>query len=741
MNNKIKTAAGAVCAALCFLTVFFLTGAQVHAASAQLTHCHTGSRQNGGGCYGEKKTGIKVCHSYNVSCFYNGQSYTYVCGQCNSRWDYPYQLNGACCSSQVTETYYETNCGKSGAAAVSFSCEKSTEAWAKELALTASYSVQEEGISISGYLWNGSPGGSSYRVTENGTYTLGLTGSGNADFSPVISITVDHIDNTAPVVESFGAESDGWSQSVQLCVNASDAGSGLANEAYSYDNGASWHAERTYMATENGSYRVQVRDAVGNVSTAETVVSRIDRTPPAVSVSTSPSVDNWYDGSLTVTVHAQDAESGLSDAPYSFDGGASYLVGNLATLSGSGTFEIAVADHAGNVTRLSFHAEKKQRPQPTQTPGSGSVAGGGNAANAGAGGSVAGGGNATNAGAGGSGAGGGNASNAGAGGSGAENAETDSAGDAGGGNPGTGGAGNADASGEGGTESQETAGAGGNTGSGKGAGVGSIGGGADRTRQNAQGDQQAEGGGSGTDAAESGKNSGLNGAAIGKSGGDGRGGLREFWNDTLQEAETLPQHYPDGLPRVESMTGDGQGGVGSQDGTGGRDGEIDQEESATDSGSGESVREDGGRVEETIIQNELLASANEQEAAILNRTGNAGAGAQYGGVWMMALCAALLAAAVLFGWALLFGVRVDTKDERGHYRFAGMTRVTTEERERLHVVPLTKQIIRNSHTNELRIRLGLLCRKRHGGETLLLRYRSIRREFKADGTAEMHIRA
>lgn len=717
MKNKIKTAAGALCLALCFLTVFFCCTAEVCAESGQLTHLHSGSRTNGGGCYGTKKTATWVCHSFNVSTGFNGTDYIYVCGQCGFRWSSHGKVDDPRCDGQVTEAYYEVSCGKEGTAAVSFSCEKSTQGWTKELDLTASYSVHEGGISISGFLWNGSPGGAVCHVTENGTYTLGLAGSGNVDFSPTVSVAVDHIDSTPPDISSFQTASDAWGSSVQLIVNASDGESGLSDEAYSYDGGVTWSSSNTYTVTANGGYSVCVRDAVGNVSTEETTVDRVDCTPPTVSVLASPSVDNWYDGSLTVTVHAQDAGSGLADAPYSFDAGATYLVGNSATLSGSGTLGIAVADRAGNVTRLSFHAEKKQRPQPTAAPagGSGSGAGGGNIGNGGAGdaGSVL-----------------------GAGGTGS----VTEAGDAG-----TGSETGADASEIGGTDGNGGLNGGqdisGSDTNGTGAGVSGISNGTGSTgrgQRSTQGNQNA----GGTE----------DGAGNSKGGKKGRYGLGE---DGMEEMQSdvegiLPQHYPGGLPRVGSMTNGHQnesgadsadgagdiGGIGDMGGSGSVDGTEGTDEIDSLNGA------DGVREEEAIIQSELLASENEQEAVILQRTGDfVSAGLPYASMPMLVVCAVSLAAVGMFGWAMLFGVWVDTRDEKGHYRFAGITRVTTKEQERLRVVPLTKQIIRNSHTNELRIRFGPLCHKSCEGETLLLRYRSMRREFKAQRTVELHIRA
>lgn len=751
MKNKIKTAAGALWLALCFLAVFFCCTEEVCAESGQLTHRHSGSRENGGGCYGAEKSVTWDCHSYDVSGGFNGTDYIYVCGQCGSRWSSPGKVDEPRCSGQGTTTYYGLNCGKDGMAAVSFSCEKSTQGWAKELDLTASYSVYEGGIDISGFLWNGSPGGACCHVTENGTYTLGLAGSGNVDFSPTVSVTVDHIDNTPPSISSFQTASDAWGSSVQLIVNASDGQSGLAGEAYSYDGGASWSSSNTHTVTANGGYSVRVRDAVGNVSTAETTVEHIDCTPPTIAISTNPSVDNWYDGSLTVTIQAQDAGGGLADAPYSFDGGATYLVGNSATLSGSGTLEIAVADRAGNVTRLSFRAEKKQRPQPMPAPDSGSAsgAGGGNAgSNAGSGaagnaGSVAGaGGTGTN------GTGAGSENGAGTGGTGMDGTNGN-----GGANGGTGSSGS-DTNGTDGIAAGGTGNGSGNRGNGNtGAGVSGISNGTGSTGRGQRSTQGNQNAGETED-----------GAGNSKGGKKDRYGLGEDGTDEMQsDAEgILPQHYPGGLPRVGSMTnghqngsgtdsadgtGDtggigGMGGIGDIDGIGGTDGIGDSNGTEGADETGDSSGTDGAREEEAIIQNELLASASEQEAAILQRAGaSAGAELPYVSMPMLVVGVAVLAAAGVFGWAMLFGVRVDTRDEKGHYRFAGITRVTTKEQERLRVVPLTKQIIRNSHTNELRIRFGPLCHKCCEGETLLLRYRSMRREFKAQRTVELHIRA
>lgn len=737
MKNNIKAAAGAVITALCFLTVFLGAGLRACAESAQLTHRHTGSRQNGGGCYGAQKTETWDCRSYQVSVGHNGTDYIYVCGQCGTRWSSHGKVDEPRCSGQGTTTYYEVNCGKSNAAAVSFSCEPSTREWARELDLTASYIVHESGISISGFLWDTSPGGTSRHVTENGTYTLGLTGSGNVDFSPTVSVTVDHIDRTAPAISSFQTASAAWGSSAELSVSASDSESGLAAEAYSYDGGASWSPSPVHTVTENGTYHVSVRDAVGNVSTAEAAVSHIDRTPPTVSIVTDPSVDNWYDGGLTVMVRAQDAESGLADAPYSFDGGAGYLVGNSVVLSGSGTLDIAVADRAGNVTHLTFRAEKKQRPQPTAVP-----EGGGGSANAGSGGTSAGTGSGNGSGSVGTGSGAGG--NTGTGG----NESGGTVGD-GTGNTGTGvfGSGNAAAGGSatggaGGASGGMGSGNGGNSsgaGGAAGSGIsGTAGSGTGNTKTGSHGNT-----GDGARTKNSGSETGQRGSA-----GAGKGSYEEGKRGSLRGAlpaagGVLPQHYPNELPRVESMTGNHQSGTGEDAEYGVQ--ASQSENTGHDIGEIRSENPDGGAAvdqgEDEILQEELFSGAGGQEAAVLQKTYAAGNGSFLDSAWMLPACVIVLAGAVLFGWVLLFGIRIDTRDEKGRYRFAGITRVTADRQERLRVVPLTKQIIRNSKTNALRIRFGALCHKRCEGETLLLRYRSMKREFQEEKTVELHIRA
>ena len=133
-----------------------------------------------------------------------------------------------------------------------------------------------------------------------------------------------------------------------VTVTASDTGSGLAAQAYSFNGGASWQASNTFTASGSQSWvagTIMVRDAVGNIAYNQTTVSVItqaDTTPPSIQIATS---------GLTVTVTASDA-GGLAAQAYSFNGGASWQTSNKFTATGSRSWvagTIMVRDKAGNI--------------------------------------------------------------------------------------------------------------------------------------------------------------------------------------------------------------------------------------------------------------------------------------------------------------------------------------------------------------------------------------------------------
>ena len=375
MKNKIRLFAGAVCLLLEML-LFFEKGsvcAAQDSGSVSFYHMHTGDSEKGGGCYGREVSNTRECGSYQLSIWDNGQgSYNYLCTKCGNQWVYQYKLVGEHCRNKITERHYERNCGMDNTVLATLSCSKSESGWTKELDLTASCQINHGGFTLLSepYVWNGSASSSAaYHVTQNGTYTLGIRAQGNADLSQGISITVDNIDNCPPVISEFAAGGQGFCQQAELRVNASDSESGLAAQAYSYDGGATWTEQNSLHVEQNGTYSVIVRDAVGNQSSAKADIICIDSTKPSMEIVTSPAMEQWYDGELTILVNASDSESGLAESPYSFDGGNSFLVGNSYKITADCDLQIVVTDRAGNRSSTVLSARKKVRaPKPTTKP-------------------------------------------------------------------------------------------------------------------------------------------------------------------------------------------------------------------------------------------------------------------------------------------------------------------------------------------------------------------------------------
>lgn len=151
--------------------------------------------------------------------------------------------------------------------------------------------------------------------------------------------------------------------------------------------------------------------------------------------------------------------------------------------------------------------------------------------------------------------------------------------------------------------------------------------------------------------------------------------------------------------------------------------------------------------EEAAVQNELFAAQNELEAATLERERIPVPGPNPIGtgwstnVGLYAVCGAVVLAALSAGWVWLFGVRVYTRDAKGRFRIAGITRVMIKGNDKQKIVPLTKQIIRNSVTNDLCLRFTGPVLSRYAGEGLLLVYKTMRREFTAQREVRIRMHA
>ncbi len=123
--------------------------------------------------------------------------------------------------------------------------------------------------------WNGGEytPENAFTISENGNYEVVIRDiAGNA---VVRNITIENIDKSAPEIIQITHKPTPWYEgSCTLYVEAKDIGngnegSGLAREAYSYDGGITWTENSFYKVTGPQKISVSVRDAVGNIITAE----------------------------------------------------------------------------------------------------------------------------------------------------------------------------------------------------------------------------------------------------------------------------------------------------------------------------------------------------------------------------------------------------------------------------------------------------------------------------------------
>ena len=160
------------------------------------------------------------------------------------------------------------------------------------------------------------------------------------------------IDDSVPTIKNVTGNPIQWIKNkVTLTVNAEDSLSGLATEAYSFDNGQTWQKENAKTYTENiQGVIIKVRDAVGNVATSSVInINKIDNQAPTIkSITGNPT--QWTKDKVTLTVNAEDSLSGLATEAYSFDNGQTWQKENTKTYTkNTQGIIIKVRDAIGNV--------------------------------------------------------------------------------------------------------------------------------------------------------------------------------------------------------------------------------------------------------------------------------------------------------------------------------------------------------------------------------------------------------
>ncbi len=108
--------------------------------------------------------------------------------------------------------------------------------------------------------------------------------------------------------------------------------------------------ENMCSVSQNGTYTVAVKTSDGRSTSVSIDVANIDREAPVINKCYVNKEYPWYEPA-DIVVESIDKGSGLADAPYSFDGGKTFVSSALFTISKNGVYEVVVKDKVGNVAK------------------------------------------------------------------------------------------------------------------------------------------------------------------------------------------------------------------------------------------------------------------------------------------------------------------------------------------------------------------------------------------------------
>jgi len=225
------------------------------------------------------------------------------------------------------------------------------------------------------YLWSFGDGltstfaGPTHTYAYSGTFTVTLTATNFAGSGVATgTVVVDGLAPTGTVALNDGALYAS-SPSVTLTLSASDDLSGVSEMVFSYD-GVSFSTFEPYMSSKVWTLPVgdgvkavyaRFRDTVGNVSATVSDTITLDTAAPEGSIVINGGAAYAASPSITLTLSASDATSGLAQVQFSNDGSAwsgweTYTTTKAwALTSGDGlkTVYVQYSDNAGNISVFS----------------------------------------------------------------------------------------------------------------------------------------------------------------------------------------------------------------------------------------------------------------------------------------------------------------------------------------------------------------------------------------------------
>ena len=220
-------------------------------------------------------------------------------------------------------------------------------------------------------------------VSTQGDHTVTYWSVDNAGNTETTNTTHIKLDNVKPAttLTTSPASPDGtnnWfkQSSVTFSLSASDASSGSATTLYTVDGGAQQTYSGTVTVSTQGDHTVTYWsvDNAGNTETTNTTHIKLDNVKPATTLTTSPAspdgTNNWFkQSSVTFTLAATDATSGVANRFYTIDGGSQQTYSGTVTVSTQGDHTVTYwsVDNAGNTETTNTTHIKLDNVAPTNS--------------------------------------------------------------------------------------------------------------------------------------------------------------------------------------------------------------------------------------------------------------------------------------------------------------------------------------------------------------------------------------
>ena len=205
--------------------------------------------------------------------------------------------------------------------------------------------------------------------------------AGNTETSTTTStIKVDTVKPSTSIAISPASPdgTNGWRVSAtSFTLGGSDATSGVASTFYKIDGGATQTYSGSAVSIPQGSHTVSYWsvDNAGNTESATTSPAiKVDTVKPSTTLTTAPATpdgtNNWFQrSSVTFTLAATDATSGVANSYYTIDGGAQQTYSGTVTVNTQGDHTVTYwsVDTAGNTEATATTHIKLDNVKPATT--------------------------------------------------------------------------------------------------------------------------------------------------------------------------------------------------------------------------------------------------------------------------------------------------------------------------------------------------------------------------------------